>query len=87
MWALLQFISGSIQRNPVSPNVFFAFNKLHILTNSSFPSFQLSNFMSVLSLYDVLYPEKEPLPVPDCTKTYATRQVISIPPNTIAQIA
>lgn len=31
--------------------------------------------MSVLSLYDILYPEKEPLPVPDCTKTYATRQM------------
>lgn len=31
--------------------------------------------MSVLSLFDMLYPEKEPLPVPDCTKTYATRQV------------
>lgn len=23
----------------------------------------------------MLYPEKEPLAVPDCTKTYATRQV------------
>lgn len=23
----------------------------------------------------MLYPEREPLPVPDCTKTYATRQV------------
>lgn len=53
MWSLLQFISGSIQRNP------------------------LSNFMSVLGLFDILYPEKEPLPVPDCTKTYATRQVNS----------
>lgn len=31
--------------------------------------------MSVLSLFDILYPEKEPLPVPDCTKTYATRQM------------
>lgn len=51
MWALLQFISGSIQRNP------------------------LSNFLSVLSLYDILYPEKEPLPVPDCKKAYCTRQM------------
>lgn len=52
MWALLQFISGSIQRNP------------------------LSNFLSVISLYDILYPEKDPLPVPDCTKTsYCTRQM------------
>ena len=38
---------------------------------------KLSNFLSVLSLYDILYPEKEPLPVPDCTKAYCTRQVIS----------
>lgn len=51
MWALLQFISGSIQRNP------------------------LSNFLSVLSLYDILYPEKEPLPVPDIKKAYCTRQL------------
>lgn len=51
MWALLQFISGSIQRNP------------------------LSNFLSVLSLYGILYPEKEPLPVPDCNKSFCTRQM------------
>lgn len=31
--------------------------------------------MTVLCLFDMLYPEKEPLPVPDCTKTYATRQM------------
>lgn len=37
---------------------------------------QLSNFLSVLSLYDILYPEKEPLTVPDCTKAYSTRQVM-----------
>lgn len=29
----------------------------------------------MLSLYDTLYPEKEPLPVPDCTKPYCTRQM------------
>lgn len=51
MWALLQFISGSIQRNP------------------------LSNFLSVLSLYDILYPEKEPLPVPDFKKANCTRHM------------
>lgn len=31
--------------------------------------------MSVLGLFDILYPEAESLPVPDCTKIYATRQV------------
>lgn len=51
MWTLLQFVSGSIHRNP------------------------LSSFLSVLSLYDSLYPEREPLPVPDCTKPYCTRQM------------
>ncbi|OXA45173.1 Mediator of RNA polymerase II transcription subunit 23 [Folsomia candida] len=51
MWILLQFISGSIQKNP------------------------LSDFLPVLRLYDVLYPEKEPLPVPDMTKPVATAQM------------
>uniref|UniRef100_A0A7G3ABS6 Mediator of RNA polymerase II transcription subunit 23 n=1 Tax=Lutzomyia longipalpis TaxID=7200 RepID=A0A7G3ABS6_LUTLO len=51
MWVLLQFISGSIQRNP------------------------LSNFLPVLKLYDILYPEREPLPVPDFNKPYCTRQM------------
>ncbi|GIY79141.1 mediator of RNA polymerase II transcription subunit 23 [Caerostris extrusa] len=44
MWVLLQFISGSIQKN------------------------QLSDFLPVMKLYDLLYPEKEPLPLPDITK-------------------
>nr|CAD7403168.1 unnamed protein product [Timema cristinae] len=51
MWVLLQFISGSIQRNP------------------------LSNFLPVLKLYDLLYPEKEPLPVPDFNKALCTHQM------------
>lgn len=41
MWVLLQFISGSIQRNPIQ------------------------NFIPVLDLFPLLYPEKEPLPIPD----------------------
>lgn len=35
--------------------------------------FQLSSFLSVLNLYDTLYPEKEPLAVPDFTKPYCIR--------------
>lgn len=48
MWVLLQFISGSIQKNP------------------------LNDFLPVMKLYDLLYPEKEPLPFPDVTKASAT---------------
>ena len=51
MWILLQFISGSIQKNP------------------------LSDFLPVLKLYDLLYPEKDPLPLPDITKPYCTSQM------------
>lgn len=52
MWVLLQFISGSIQRNP------------------------LSNFLPVLKLYELLYPEQEqPLPVPDFNQPQCTRQM------------
>ncbi|XP_058942997.2 mediator of RNA polymerase II transcription subunit 23 [Pocillopora verrucosa] len=43
MWVLLQFISGSIQKNP------------------------LSDFRPVMKLYDLLYPEKQPLSIPDIT--------------------
>lgn len=49
MWILLQFISGSIQKNP------------------------LSDFLPVLRLYDVLYPEKDPLPVPDLVSKFAQK--------------
>ncbi|KAM7295580.1 mediator of RNA polymerase II transcription subunit 23 [Ixodes scapularis] len=49
MWVLLQFISGSIQKNP------------------------LNDFLPVMKLYDLLYPEKEPLPFPDVTKPHCTR--------------
>jgi len=41
MWVLLQFISGSIQKN------------------------MLADFLPVLRLYDLLYPEMEAIPVPD----------------------
>ncbi|XP_014240192.1 mediator of RNA polymerase II transcription subunit 23 [Cimex lectularius] len=51
MWVLLQFISGSIQRN------------------------SLSSFLPVLKLFDLLYPEKEPLPVPDYTKPICIHQL------------
>ncbi|XP_015604323.1 mediator of RNA polymerase II transcription subunit 23 isoform X1 [Cephus cinctus] len=51
MWVLLQFISGSIQRNP------------------------LTNFLPVLKLYDLLYPEKDPLPVPDFSQALCTHQM------------
>ncbi|CAG9857627.1 unnamed protein product [Phyllotreta striolata] len=52
MWVLLQFISGSIQRNP------------------------LSNFLPVLRLYELLYPEQEQqLPVPDYNQPHCTRQM------------
>jgi mediator of RNA polymerase II transcription subunit 23 len=52
MWVLLQFISGSIQRNP------------------------LSNFLPVLRLYELLFPEQEPpLPVPDFNQPQCTRQM------------
>ncbi|CAH4038427.1 mediator of RNA polymerase II transcription subunit 23 isoform X1 [Pieris brassicae] len=51
MWVLLQYISGSIQRNP------------------------LSTFLPIIKLHELLYPEKEPIPVPDCTKAYCTHQL------------
>ncbi|XP_055535725.1 mediator of RNA polymerase II transcription subunit 23 [Wyeomyia smithii] len=51
MWVLLQYISGSIQRNSIS------------------------NFLPILKLYDILYPEKEPLPVPDYNRPYCTHQM------------
>ncbi|KPI96136.1 PREDICTED: mediator of RNA polymerase II transcription subunit 23 [Papilio xuthus] len=51
MWVLLQFISGSIQRHP------------------------LSDFLPIIKLYELLYPEKEPLPVPDWTRAHSTHQM------------
>lgn len=50
-WSLLQYISGSIQRNP------------------------LSNFLPVLKLYDILYPERQPLDVPDVEKKNSVKQI------------
>ncbi|XP_065086456.1 mediator of RNA polymerase II transcription subunit 23 [Ochlerotatus camptorhynchus] len=51
MWVLLQYISGSIQRNSIT------------------------NFLPILKLYDILYPEKEPLPVPDYNNPLCTHQM------------
>ncbi|XP_008216793.1 mediator of RNA polymerase II transcription subunit 23 isoform X2 [Nasonia vitripennis] len=54
MWVLLQFISGSIQRNP------------------------LTTFLPIFKLYDLLYPEKDPLPVPDLTHIKCTHEMALI---------
>ena len=51
MWILLQFLSGSIQKNP------------------------LQDFLPIMKLYDLLYPEKEALPVPDVSKWNATHSM------------
>ncbi|XP_036174099.1 mediator of RNA polymerase II transcription subunit 23 isoform X7 [Myotis myotis] len=48
MWVLLQFISGSIQKNA------------------------LADFLPVMKLFDLLYPEKECIPVPDINKPQST---------------
>lgn len=37
--------------------------------------FQLENFLPVLKLIDILYTEREPLPVPDLNKPSCTYQV------------
>lgn len=51
MWVLLQFISGSIQKNP------------------------LKEFLPVMKLYDLLYPDKGMIPMPDVTKAQSTHGV------------
>ncbi|XP_059485779.1 mediator of RNA polymerase II transcription subunit 23 isoform X2 [Neocloeon triangulifer] len=51
MWVLLQYISGSIQRNT------------------------LNTLLPVLCLCDFLYPEKDPLPVPDYNEPISSRQL------------
>uniref|UniRef100_H2YVM5 Mediator of RNA polymerase II transcription subunit 23 n=1 Tax=Ciona savignyi TaxID=51511 RepID=H2YVM5_CIOSA len=48
MWVLLQFISGSVQKNP------------------------LSDFVPVIKLIHLLYPEKQPLKVPELTSQQST---------------
>eukprot|EP00057_Strongylocentrotus_purpuratus_P018962 XP_011673436.1 PREDICTED: mediator of RNA polymerase II transcription subunit 23 [Strongylocentrotus purpuratus] len=48
MWVLLQFISGSLKKAP------------------------LSDFLPVLSLADLLYPEKKGLPLPDINQSMCT---------------
>uniref|UniRef100_W5KU24 Mediator of RNA polymerase II transcription subunit 23 n=1 Tax=Astyanax mexicanus TaxID=7994 RepID=W5KU24_ASTMX len=48
MWVLLQFISGSIQKNA------------------------LGDFLPVMKLFDLLYPEKECIPVSDINKPQST---------------
>ncbi|XP_075165990.1 mediator complex subunit 23 [Haematobia irritans] len=54
MWILLQFISGSIQKNPIT------------------------NFFPMFKLFDLLYPEQEPLKLPDCNKSSSLRQMAPI---------
>uniref|UniRef100_A0A1I8MQB3 Mediator of RNA polymerase II transcription subunit 23 n=1 Tax=Musca domestica TaxID=7370 RepID=A0A1I8MQB3_MUSDO len=54
MWILLQFISGSIQKNPIE------------------------NFFPMFKLFDLLYPEQEPLNLPDCNKSSLLRQMAPI---------
>ncbi|XP_014210874.1 mediator of RNA polymerase II transcription subunit 23 isoform X1 [Copidosoma floridanum] len=54
MWVLLQFISGTIQRNP------------------------LASFLPIFKLYDLLYPEKDPLPIPDLTHSKCTHEMALI---------
>ena len=51
MWVLLQFISGSIQKN------------------------LLVDILPILKLYDILYPEKDPIPLPDITKPGCTHSM------------
>ncbi|XP_037789098.1 mediator of RNA polymerase II transcription subunit 23-like isoform X2 [Penaeus monodon] len=51
MWVLLQFLSGSIQKNP------------------------FSDFLPILRLIEVLYPENEPLPIPDYTDSRCALQM------------
>ncbi|XP_054154034.1 mediator of RNA polymerase II transcription subunit 23-like [Oppia nitens] len=51
MWILLQFISGSIKKNP------------------------LQDFLPIMKLYDLLYHEREALPVPDVSKSSATHSM------------
>ncbi|KAK3781044.1 hypothetical protein RRG08_046348 [Elysia crispata] len=48
MWVLLQFISGSIQKNPIE------------------------DFLPVMKLYDLLFDDKEPIPVPDINSPQST---------------
>jgi len=71
MWVLLQYISGSIQRNTVIFIFFFlsTFKFLHLFL------FQLNTLLPVLCLCDFLYPEKEPLPVPDYNEPISSRQL------------
>ncbi|XP_014671221.1 PREDICTED: mediator of RNA polymerase II transcription subunit 23-like [Priapulus caudatus] len=51
MWLLLQYISISIQKQP------------------------LSEFLPVLRLYDLLYPERDILPIPDVTNARCVQQM------------
>ncbi|XP_063699049.1 mediator of RNA polymerase II transcription subunit 23 [Culicoides brevitarsis] len=54
MWMLLQYISGSIQRNPIQ------------------------NFLPILDLIYLLYPEKEPLPIPDVTNPSCAQKLAAM---------
>ncbi|XP_049544481.1 mediator of RNA polymerase II transcription subunit 23 [Anopheles darlingi] len=43
--------------------------------SGSIQKHSILNFLPVLKLYDILYPEKEPLPVPDYNNPYCTHQM------------
>lgn len=77
MWILLQFISGSIQKNPVSIQIFCS-----ILSSSKeyllYLLPQITNFLPVFRLFDLLYPELEPLKLPDINKSSMVRHLAPI---------
>lgn len=54
LWVLLQYVSGSIQKNPVA------------------------DFIPIVKLVHLLYPEKVPLPEPDITKPLSMHQYAAI---------
>ncbi|XP_053676099.1 mediator of RNA polymerase II transcription subunit 23 [Anopheles nili] len=43
--------------------------------SGSIQKHSILNFLPILKLYDILYPEKEPLPVPDYNNPYCTHQM------------
>ncbi|WAR24242.1 MED23-like protein [Mya arenaria] len=62
MWVLLQFISGSIQKNP------------------------LSDFLPVLKLYDLLYPDNSSIAVPDISTANSTNpQLFNLPMSILVE--
>lgn len=69
LWALLQYISGSIQRNALS-------NFLPVLKLYDVSGTFASTFKSLIFLhFQILYNEKEPLPVPDVKLASSTKKI------------